>query len=777
MFTVVIAEKNYIDAIKNKNSLFFQNFIDNKEIAFCEWNTEGQTFQESVPDLVSLVGRHELWKAVIINPVTDAAPSVDNVNPFDQADIQSIIEFKKIRNDLERNSETSFFDNQESEEGLKEKWHNYYDGLFKLKKECYEKTSKNPLQKLATYLCFKKDMYYDYAGKNKLASTQEKETAEIIQNNNWIKREEIQHWLDVEHSLYGQRIDDPETSPEEKASLVERYKLLESAIDKLRFNQLSAEEYLEIKEQFEELHQTKSRLEEQFNRNLIIVKEELRRQMTKGDETINIYLPSEVYCIAQRTTESPFNNPHLAWENHFSTEYSDFVERNLLFDKMKFLVFDVLPSTHEGYRNDFVRFLYAVLLFASYEVPSGIIAARKLYRINSENNEKPLFELASAYSKKLDETHELINKEIEKIYGELPGMFSDTEAESRFSQDKNIECTFEKDFKVEELYADEKAYASPYRMNNDFEEQWDKTYRTSEKTLKRLLKQPRRSISRGVDSMHELSNTSVTEASRLTRFQVDDLRDLTQNRENEMVNMDVPNLYDYGPYKKRIAEKDRKIRKIIDGTMSGRTALVLGAICIGLFFLCFLPFIFNNRNTGDAIFVSVVFAVAFMAVVAVVLLVSLYFLHRPLRNAIADFNKELRDLVNEIETATGKVGKYLTKMAGVRRGNKILKFTENEVDSYSKDIMIRQKHQADIQRRKAFLVEGYGDYIIDDMRVDSVSTSPYDYNYSKNTIYDYPAPHPTGDYKTMEFLVAGNRIPVPTEFAVRLYLTMEEIYD
>ena len=51
MFTVLIAEKEHIDAIRRDNALFFEPFLNNRELAFCRWIPGGETLDEAVPDL------------------------------------------------------------------------------------------------------------------------------------------------------------------------------------------------------------------------------------------------------------------------------------------------------------------------------------------------------------------------------------------------------------------------------------------------------------------------------------------------------------------------------------------------------------------------------------------------------------------------------------------------------------------------------------------------------------------------------------------------------
>ena len=83
LFTVLIAEKPYIDAIRLENKLFFEPFLENKELAFCYWNPQGQNLQDSVPELIDTVGRKKDWKAIIIHNCTDE--QAKQKNPFEKS--------------------------------------------------------------------------------------------------------------------------------------------------------------------------------------------------------------------------------------------------------------------------------------------------------------------------------------------------------------------------------------------------------------------------------------------------------------------------------------------------------------------------------------------------------------------------------------------------------------------------------------------------------------------------------------------------------------------
>jgi len=95
-----------------------------------------------------------------------------------------------------------------------------------------------------------------------------------------------------------------------------------------------------------------------------------------------------------------------------------FTDRNMYFDKMRFMVFDVLPETHQNFRTDFIRFLATILILASNPVPGSAMQPRRLYCLDTKTDDTPLCTLITSYDKKLAATAEIIDNEMEKIRSE-----------------------------------------------------------------------------------------------------------------------------------------------------------------------------------------------------------------------------------------------------------------------------------------------------------------------------------------------------------------------
>ena len=78
MFTVIIAEKEYIDKIKEYN-LFLDPFLKSGSIQYCLWDTTKDRFAEMLPSIADQVGRRKEWREIIICK----EDGIDKQNPFD----------------------------------------------------------------------------------------------------------------------------------------------------------------------------------------------------------------------------------------------------------------------------------------------------------------------------------------------------------------------------------------------------------------------------------------------------------------------------------------------------------------------------------------------------------------------------------------------------------------------------------------------------------------------------------------------------------------------
>lgn len=88
MFTVVFLDGNAINLMAEYKT-FFLPFIDNGEIAFCNWNPSGMDVKSAIPEIYPLIRGKKNWRAIILDTTTATSQepifSTDAINPFDYA--------------------------------------------------------------------------------------------------------------------------------------------------------------------------------------------------------------------------------------------------------------------------------------------------------------------------------------------------------------------------------------------------------------------------------------------------------------------------------------------------------------------------------------------------------------------------------------------------------------------------------------------------------------------------------------------------------------------
>ncbi len=696
MFTVLIAEKEHIDAIRQENKLFFEPFLESKELAFCYWNPAGQNLQDSVPGLLDAVGRRKDWRVVIINNCT--IKSSKNRNPFDVVDHSALDAL--IAPDRQPGE-------NESLEGWEASWKEYYDALTTEKETVYKSALEKPFQKLATWLCFRPEDY-------------------VL--NDVKEKQDVHDWA-------MEMIGRDDLKPSVKLELLER---------------------------------------DQYKRELRL-KENLRRAFV-AEDYLNIAYPTEVHCISLRSAENNYFDPDAYWTIHQDSEYSSFVDRNMYFDRMRFMVFDMLSPTHRNFRTDYIRFLATVLIFVSNPVPGSAMQARRLYQLEAETDDAPLCTMVTSYDRKLAATYDVIENEMDKIRGEIPSELTDKAAEALFCTPKDVAVMLDESCDPEKVLA-EKDYGLFFdKPENEFHK-WNRDYRTSEKALAYIAKQQMRSVRKSVSQLHASSEVTDVNISRLTPLQIDDIREYTDAAEDEMVASIPSDLTDTSQYTERMAQEAEKVKKAISRRMTRKTTVILSAICLALYLVCFLPFLFANGGTAQMVSTAIVLSLGMCGILAVIMLVSLFFLRSSVTNAVRAYNNMACDLINEIQASMKRFSKYLSASCNVRRGHAVQNYAKKNLDEYTKSLRIRKKHQEDIRKRRAQLVEGYGDYFGDRTFCDETMCRPYDYDFDQKTEYAYPAPFLAGDCRQIEFISNGNLVTVPSSYVKRILVRMEGIYE
>ena len=688
LFTVVIAEKEYIDSIR-EYEIFLKPFIDRETIAFCEWNRDGQTLTESVPTLVETVARREHLRALVLC----GEEGLNKRNPF------HLVEYHPPEEDPFKADDVPIESQEEvSEETLEdptyvlpekreetERKRRYFAKVFQAKQAAFEEAARLPLTRLMTYLC---------------------EAPMISEGRNGASE-------DVEFAEY----------------------------------QAEAQ-----------------------------CKQEIRQRIV-GEEKINIFLPEEIYCIAKRTFQESEHDILSSWTKHVDHQYSKFYDWNLYFDKMRYLVFDILPASHQNYTFDYIRFLYTLLLFAGNEVPGGCLRPNRVYYLNCENDEPALRRLIASYDEKLRSTQESLEEEIRGLTEKTKERITDYEVNALFCSPVNVPVTLDQEFDQSGLFADKKGYGLAGDCPETEESVWNASYRKSEKTLHKLLKQPRRSLKRAVENMGEMNLADTDRVKLLNEFQIEDVQEFTNDSELNMVSVQTSDVYDLTRFREQMEEEDKLVKKKLETRMSRKTTVLLGAVVLAANLLCFLPMFLGNPLDAGSLMRLFLLIGGVEGLLLLVGFVCLFFLRSAVKKRINDFNVLMQSISDEISASLAQFSRYLSHACNVMRGFSAINFYREHEDVDTLEIRVRKKHLEDIRGYRERLREIFGVYFTDPTFADPLLTDPYDFNFRRPVDFDYSLPFMPGEKRQIEYLQSGNEITVPVNFVHRLTVRQEELYD
>lgn len=505
-------------------------------------------------------------------------------------------------------------------------------------------------------------------------------------------------------------------------------------------------------------------------------KQEIREQIIAG-EKITISLPSEVVCVARRTHTEQEYDINNSWAPHEEIQYSRFYDWNLYFDKMRYLVFDVLPEGHQDYEFDYIRFLYAIMILASNDTPADVLRPNRVFCMNCENDEKALVHLLSLYDTKLAMTDEMLAGKINELKNTKKERLSDRDVKMIFCSNVNVPVTMAKDVDRSGLYADPNGVGLSTDCPNEEFAVWDSTYIKSRKTLFNLLKQPRRALRTAADDMRHMNHVDLTRAGVLNEFQAEDVKEYTCEEELRMVSVETPDLYDVERYEKDMAASSKEIQKKIETRMKRKTTILLGVVVLALYLAGFLPLLFNNRADAGKIMWALIIMGGALLVMAIVGVVCLFFLRGSLQEKLRGFNRVMQGISNEIDGSMNQFSRYLSHACNVMRGFSVLNYLERSENPSARRIRVFRKHQADILRTREELREIFGAYVDETAIEEPDKVDVYPYDFDRPVDYPYPIPYSDGMKCHIEFMQPGSTVQVPVSFVKRITVRREELYD
>lgn len=694
--------------------LFLHHFENKNDTVFCEWNPSGESLAEMVPMLEKTVKSVREWRAVVI---CDDKTEALMYNPFD------------ITRDIYQKAYDSA-NKDEPRITLK-------DEPTITEEEDYQKTEREL----------------------KIKNAALSESYRTASSHPFVK---LVTWLSVQ----------PFVSVDETA---------EESSENDNGNDGSDSTDKTTKKSFGDDDRNKGQIHRKllldYYRKKEIKKQEFRTEILEKCD-VKITLPARIYAIALRNTNDLKHYYNQPWTISDEKSYSEFTDRNMYYDSVRFLTYDLIKETHALYAYEYIKFLVTLLLFAGNELPLSTLNPNRLYNLFSVDNEKEIGRLFMSYDEKLLNTANMLQAEIDKLKSRNKLSLTDNEAEKIFVNNSNISVTLPVVFDLSKLKVSEKKGMSFDCPKNNEGSIWKAENTESTETLKKLLKQPPRSISRAIREVRAKDSIEDAAIKLFNNFQLEDVREKIDDAEHDMLSINTSNIYDYDRYTCYKSDKEETIERMLEKRIKKSSALIWGGGSLAAFLIGFIPFYINNikENFAGSFVALYIFLCALLGLGAVGMIVLLVY-RRKIRQALIAYNYIMSSIEKDVRDAMNTAGRYLSQSCNMLRGNSVLNYYYGVEEQEVLQIRLCRKHIDDINRYREGIHNVFDQFMQDKSLVDETLTEPYERDFKLEKDYTYPLPIDKDDYRQIEFAQPGNLISVPTALINRVGITMEELYD
>ena len=504
-------------------------------------------------------------------------------------------------------------------------------------------------------------------------------------------------------------------------------------------------------------------------------KQEVLDRMAEG-QLLRIAKPREVICLAERCYAESEYDIRNAWKEHNELQYSRFYDYNLYPEKLRYLVYDILPENHSNYDFDYLRFLSVLLLVAGNATPQDVLKPRRVYRVTCENDEQALSLLLRKYDSKLRSTSAMLTQRIEDIKKQHRRKLTGKEVASAYTAEVYIPLSFDSDFERDALFTSSKGLGLSRDCPVEEYGFWDSQYQTSRKEFARFLKQPRRALKRAASGMRAQDTIDSDDVFSLDEFQVEDICEYIDEQEKQMVSTRTGNLYDTAGYTRELEDADREVKRKIETRMTRNVTIGVGAAALVCYLLGFLPLIFRSLQTRTSAAVAGIMTGACLLLLALVGIGALFVLRRRLRNRMRHYNYVMSGIVGQVEQSMAQFARYLTHACSVMRAFSVVNTLREREDARYVKCKVLANHRRSIDAIRSENSRIFSRFLREDTVLPE-EENPYDYDFSRIAEYTYPLPLTEANRRRIPYLQNGVYADISVDYISSIMAAREELYD
>ncbi len=737
MFTVIFAEKETIKLFE-ETKMFFGPLYNSEQVVFCEWDKEAKDFDTMVPDLYDLIEYQTEWRALILYD-----DGFEKLNPFDFTGYSESFYSKKDRS-----------------------W-DYLRNRREQRIAAYENAVSNPLVKLTTALSgvpgFKSVISNDeysllMSGQMQTYEYMLKKQLEVVNCSEMAVRFDKYQRDDLKRFVAEENID----------LLISYFKSadtsgiinLVSDVEILNFIRFIGNDPVYFDPEYTEC------LIENTKKHELLT--DIADSFSMKDK-----LPMEVVCVSPRTFDFEKVEQDIKWKKKDENSSSRFAIFNLYNEKLKFILFDILPKDNKQYKFDQIKYLCLLLIIANNDIPQGVINANNVYKAQIDFNSDIVTRICEKYISKLRAT-QLLLKDIEiQLEHDRESAVDNRTAQRLFESDINIPVKITAETNEADLYAEYNGIGLSTDCPSEESVYWNQQYRDINKSFVRYLREPRRAVKTAVsDGLRKNNYINDDRTLLLTENQMEDVNFHIAELEQKIAETTTTHLFDTKRYVEQMQNADKEIKRGIAQRMTKSKTVITGLVAVLAYFIGFVPLLFGNLNTAKSFLFSLMLTGILVGTLAVIGFIYLLDLKRKLVNRIKHFNYVMSGICNQINGSLSQFSHYISCVCNLMRDFSVLKKRDSAVDKAKR---ILSYHNMQITEKVKHVYEMFSKYV-DFGKVSVKECAPYEYDFTVLKDYQYEMPS-IYSKKRIVYLQHGNEITIPIDYVDSITLTREELYD
>lgn len=738
MFTVIIAEEKTMKLFEEFD-MFLKPLLDGDKITLCEWNKQGETVFDMIPEIYEKVQFHPEWRAVIVN-----SDNTDKLNPFD------FVAHRETEDEITGNLSRADFELRR-----------------KKRLSSYEKAINNPLTRLTTALSEKpvnisevhdEDTYRRLV-KNEIGFSKFVLSEYLLSVNTVSLAGKAGKYLRSQLSNV--------ISPEKTDELIEciRKADVDSILSLVEEN--SVPELIRILSDNDPLYTDEECVERMVETEY---KTELYETIAYNFD-FKDRLPKEIICVSERTLSQETVALNQKRKSNGVTQDKSFTEWNLYPKANKYIVFDILPEDNKQYLFDLIRFSCFLLLLGKNEIPYGAVDLNEVYRAEVDFDSRIIEKMCSAYLAKLRMTRIHLKECYSESDDKKTGYLDRNLFEKLFETDATIAID-PVEYSRKDLYASSKGIGLSADCPEDEGKNWKNQYDTIERRFVKYLREPRRALNSAIkNEFHTKNVINDDRALLMNENQIEDMQMRVTEEEEKMIATVTTQLFNTAKYKKELKEADAEVRRLISRRMTQKKTLAIGGTVLLAYFVGFLPLLIKNINIFESFSTALVICVVGMALLALLGFLYLFSLRGALVEKISLFNHVIDRLCHEVEAGMARFSEYLAHACNIMRTVSALNIRESQEAAKRK---ILKYHIIMVDRKNAEMTSLFSRYV-DCKNIVIENAEPFDYDYSVICEYDYKM-----DFmqigKSIEYFQQDYVVESPVDFVDSVKVVKEEFY-